>query len=181
MTSVARRFLAPWVGLALVLLGATVPGRASASGPIVVTTTANENNNDGDCSLREAISSANTDSRYDACKPGSGADTILLSKGQFKLDTRLTISHPLTIVGSGRFSTVIDAEQSDRVLSMGHTDLTLERLRITGGKASSDGGGSATTWYPDSRINVRHGSASTKTTASARRPSRRRYPDRRSR
>jgi CSLREA domain-containing protein len=141
MTSRARRFLVVSAGMCLLYAGVPSSGSAVAAGPIVVNTTSNENNNDGDCSLREAISSANTDSRYDACKPGSGADTILLPKGRFKLDTRLTISHPLTIVGSGRFGTVIDAEQSDRVLSMGHTNLTLERLRITGGKASSDGGG----------------------------------------
>src|SRR3954454_24566820 len=141
MTSLARRFLVVSAGMCLLFTGVPISGSALAAGPIVVNTTANENNSDGDCSLREAISSANTDSRYDACKPGSGADTILLPKGTFKLDTRLTVAHPLTIVGAGRFSTVIDAEQGDRVVSMGHTDLTLERLRIAGGKASSDGGG----------------------------------------
>jgi len=141
MSSPARRFLVVSAGMCLLFTGVPVSGSAVAAGPIVVNTTANENNNDGDCSLREAISSANTDSRYDACAAGSGADTIRLPKGRFKLDTRLTVAHPLTIVGAGRLRSVIDADQSDRVLSMGQTRLTLERLRIAGGKASSDGGG----------------------------------------
>src|SRR5205085_630122 len=141
MTSRARRFLVVSAGLCLLFTGVPVSGHAVAARPIVVNTTSNENNKDGDCSLREAISSANTDSRYDACTAGSGADTILLPKGRFKLDSLLTVAHPLTIVGAGRLRTVIDADQSDRVLSMGRTDLTLERLRVTGGKANSDGGG----------------------------------------
>jgi CSLREA domain-containing protein len=141
MTSLARRFLVVSAGMCLLLTGVPMSGSSAAGGPIVVNTVSNENNNDGDCSLREAISSANTDSRYDSCIAGSGADTILLPKGRFKLDTRVTVAHPLTIVGAGRLRTVVAAEQSDRVLSMGHTDLTLERLRITGGKTSSDGGG----------------------------------------
>src|SRR3954454_3872872 len=141
MTSRLRRFLVVFAGTCLLFGGVPISRSAVAAGPIVVNTTANENNNDGDCSLREAVSSANTDSRYDACRPGNGADTIVLSKGRYRLDTRLTVAHPLTIVGTGRYRTVIDAEQSDRVVAMGHTDLTLDRLRITGGKADSDGGG----------------------------------------
>jgi len=141
MTPRARRFLVLSAALTLLSIGVPVSAPAVAAGPIVVSTTANENNNDGDCSLREAVSSANTDSRYDACKPGRGADTIVLPKGRFKLDSLLTIAHPLTIAGAGRLRTVIDADQSDRALSMGRTDLTLERVRITGGKANADGGG----------------------------------------
>jgi CSLREA domain-containing protein len=141
MTAFSRRLLVLSAGLFVVLAGVPLSGRAVATASIVVNTIANENNNDGDCSLREAVSSANTDSRYDACRRGSGTDTIVLPKGRFKLDRLLTIAHSLTIVGAGRLRTVIDAQQSDRVLAMGSVDLTLERLRITGGKANSDGGG----------------------------------------
>jgi len=48
------------------------PARAAA---ITVTTTADELNTDGDCSLREAVAAANDDIGVDACTPGSGADT----------------------------------------------------------------------------------------------------------
>src|SRR3970282_626777 len=41
-----------------------------------VNPTADELNADGDCSLREAITAANTDAPVDACPSGSGADTI---------------------------------------------------------------------------------------------------------
>ncbi|MDP9243140.1 MAG: CSLREA domain-containing protein, partial [Actinomycetota bacterium] len=141
MGSRARQLLIAVVGMSLVVTGAVVPGRALASGVIVVNTVANENNNDGDCSLREAVSSANTDSSYDGCTAGSGTDTIVLPKGTLRLDSRLIVSHPLTIRGAGRGRTVIDAEQTDRVLLVDRASLSLQRLRVTGGKAASDGGG----------------------------------------
>jgi CSLREA domain-containing protein len=141
MGSRARRFLIALAGMSLMLAGAIVPGRALASGAIVVNTVANENNNDGDCSLREAVSSSNTDSSYDACTAGSSTDTVVMPRGTFKLDSRLVVSHNLTIRGAGRSRTVIDAEQSDRVLLVDRTSLTLERLSVTGGESTTDGGG----------------------------------------
>jgi len=52
---------------------------------INVTTEADELNNDGDCSLREALQAANTDSAVDACPAGSGWDTINIPTGTFRL------------------------------------------------------------------------------------------------
>jgi CSLREA domain-containing protein len=43
---------------------------------INVDTTEDELNNDGDCSLREAVVAANTDSAVDTCTAGSGQDSI---------------------------------------------------------------------------------------------------------
>ena len=48
-----------------------------------VTTTADELNSNGNCSLREAIRAANTDSAVDTCPSGSGADAILLPYGDY--------------------------------------------------------------------------------------------------
>jgi CSLREA domain-containing protein len=45
-----------------------------------VNTTADELNSDNDCSLREAIQSANTDTGVDACTAGSGDDCFCQSK-----------------------------------------------------------------------------------------------------
>ena len=47
------------------ILFAIVPVRANST--IIVTTTNDELNSDGDCSLREAIRAANTDAGSDAC------------------------------------------------------------------------------------------------------------------
>ena len=39
----------------------------------------------GDCTLREAIEAANSDSVLDACPAGSGADVILIPEGTITL------------------------------------------------------------------------------------------------
>src|SRR3989344_1698657 len=52
---------------------------------ITVNTTADELNSDGDCSLREAVQSANTDTAVDGCTAGSGTDTIIVPAGTYTL------------------------------------------------------------------------------------------------
>src|SRR5687767_3174871 len=59
--------------------------RAEAVTTISVTTTNDELNADGDCSLREAIQAANADAGVDDCAAGSGADTIALPAGAYTL------------------------------------------------------------------------------------------------
>jgi CSLREA domain-containing protein len=70
------------------LFFAIMPVRANST--IIVTTTNDELNSDGDCSLREAIRAANLDIAIDACSAGSGTDTIVVPAG----------TYTLTIVGS---------------------------------------------------------------------------------
>ena len=57
---------------ALVLTG----GVANAA-TITVNTTDDELNNDGDCSLREAVFAANANTDVDACTGGTGDDAIM--------------------------------------------------------------------------------------------------------
>jgi CSLREA domain-containing protein len=52
---------------------------------ITVTTTTDEVNNDGDCSLREAIESAISDMATDSCAAGNGGDTVVLPAGTYSL------------------------------------------------------------------------------------------------
>jgi CSLREA domain-containing protein len=68
----------------LSLIGAFLGGVGlpALANTITVTTTNDEFNTDGDCSLREAIVAANTDTAVDNCAAGSGADTIVLQSGQ---------------------------------------------------------------------------------------------------
>ena len=61
---------------ALLLVMVVYSGATQAATTIAVNTTDDELNNDGDCSLREAIEAANIDSAVDACPAGSGTDTI---------------------------------------------------------------------------------------------------------
>ena len=65
--------------------------RAAHAAVVTVNTTDDELNSDGDCSLREAIIAANTDTAVDACPTGSGADTINLPAGRYTL----------TVLGAG--------------------------------------------------------------------------------
>lgn len=64
-----------------VLLLATVVQAAT----IIVNTTDDELNTDGDCSLREATRSSNLDLAVDGCESGSGSDRIVLPEGEFRL------------------------------------------------------------------------------------------------
>ena len=95
---------------------------------LTVTTTDDELNTDGDCSLREAIQAANTDTAVDACFAGSGADTIVVPAGTYLLSISvfedapeydnqqgdLDISSDVTIQGGGAATTIIDGAGLDR-------------------------------------------------------------------
>ncbi|GIW12349.1 MAG: CSLREA domain-containing protein [Dehalococcoidia bacterium] len=104
----ARWVVAGWatfVLLASLAVGASLfssvqPARGAA--PIVVTTTEDELNSNGNCSLREAIQAANTDAPVDACPAGSGADLIVLPPGTYTLRLGdLVLSTTLTISPTG--------------------------------------------------------------------------------
>ena len=58
--------------LALLLALAAGGGRPAQAATINVNTADDELNTDGDCSLREAIRSANLDTAVDACNAGAG-------------------------------------------------------------------------------------------------------------
>lgn len=129
--------------IAGILLGSvTFPTDVSATSIITVTTTDDELNTDGDCSLREAIQAANTDSAVDACPAGTGADTITVPAGTYTLTIAgasedanatgdLDITGSVTINGAGVGTTVIRNIGTDRVLhiffgiTVGLSDVTI--------------------------------------------------------
>jgi CSLREA domain-containing protein len=80
------------------------PAHLAATSTIVVNTTADELNSDGDCSLREAITAANTDAAVDACGAGAGADTITFAGLGFNainlLSTLPIVTSDVTIDGA---------------------------------------------------------------------------------
>ena len=84
---------------------------------IAVTTTTDELNSDGDCSLREAVQAANTHTQVDACPAGNGDDTIILSANTYTLTIEgrsedenaegdLDIIGGLTIIGTESSTTM---------------------------------------------------------------------------
>ncbi len=141
---------------ALLILGVISWGRSAAPAAattITVTTTADELNTNGNCSLREAIIAANTDTAVDACPAGNGGDTIILPAGTFNL-TRggpnendgavgdLDINGSLAISGAGWNTTIIDANGLDRVFDIRNGHVTLNGMQIRGGATNTgDGGG----------------------------------------
>ncbi len=124
---------------------------AQAATTITVNTTDDELNSDGDCSLREAIRAANTDTAVDACPAGSGADIITLPAGIYKLTIAgadedaaamgdLDITASLAINGAGIGKTIIDGNKSDRVfdivgVSSGAFLVTISGMTIRNGHA----------------------------------------------
>src|SRR3954451_11937120 len=74
--------------LALVLLALLASAGRAYAVQIVVTTTADETTNDGDCSLREAFLAANLNQARDACPAGSNTSTdeiVLASDAVYSL------------------------------------------------------------------------------------------------
>jgi len=122
------------------------PVQAHPQTLIQVTTTADVIDQDGTCSLREAVQAANTDTQVDSCPAGSGDDTIYLPAGLFSLtligpteDDGLTgdidIQSNLTFYGSGIAQTVIDGHDSDRVFHIfSGATVNFHNLTIQGGK-----------------------------------------------
>lgn len=131
---------------------------ARAQAMITVDTVTDELITDGDCSLREAIEAANTDTVVDACASGAGDDTIqfdpaLISGGPPTISltlfdtgldsdefgpTAFTIDSNLTIVGSNSVGVTLTRNSSFRfrlfrVTSNG--DLTLKNLTLDNGAA----------------------------------------------
>lgn len=146
------------IGLAL---GLSLTALARTSTAIIVTTTTDELNSDGDCSLREAIRAANLDQAVDACPAGNGTDTINLPAGVYSLTIPgrsenatltgdLDIVSPLMLVGAGAANTFIDAggvPGIDRVFHVFAFTVQISHLTIRGGDATVgsgnelDGGG----------------------------------------
>lgn len=159
----------PWLTLrlslaiVLALLLALAPSGGTPAhgvGVINVNTSDDEINNDGDCSLREAIASANADTSVSGCTAGTGGDIINLPAGIYTLtipgpgdDTSiligdLDITETLVISGAGAATTIIDGNgdvTGDRVFEVDPTFFgilaTISGVTIRSGSATTVGGG----------------------------------------
>jgi CSLREA domain-containing protein len=131
--------------LALVL-GALVlaPASTARATTIPVSTNADTVADDGACSLREAITAANTDTASGAsaheCPAGSGSDTITLPAMTFALNGQLQIDSPVELAGTDAARTVVDAQRSGSVFRITGGDVVLRGMTIRGGDAQAGGG-----------------------------------------
>ncbi|MEM7053370.1 MAG: choice-of-anchor Q domain-containing protein [Pseudomonadota bacterium] len=94
------------------LLLCTLCGAAQAAF-ITVNSADFEFNNDGDCSILEAVGSANDNTGYDQCVAGSaiGSDTIFISvNGTITMSGNLSITERVEIFGLGENATILDGD-----------------------------------------------------------------------
>ncbi|MCP4347249.1 MAG: tandem-95 repeat protein, partial [Desulfobacterales bacterium] len=131
---------------------------------INVTTSEDELNEDGDCSLREAVHAASTDQPADKCPGGGYRDTIVIPEGIFSLsipksqkvpDTDeedwitdnaegdLDITDAIVIIrGSTSKPSILDGNNLDRLLHIYEgADVELHNITIQGGLAEELNGG----------------------------------------
>ncbi len=145
--------------VALITLSTLTPAPAQALGAhiINVTTTQDELADDGYCSLRQAIRSVNLQTASGIvsgeCPAGSGEDTVLVPAGIYTLTIPgmtetasltgdLNITRSVALVGASSATTIIDANQLDRVLDVAQNiTVTLSGLTLQNGYLWSDLGG----------------------------------------
>jgi CSLREA domain-containing protein len=137
------------VGLLVLLLSTALPLHAAT---IQVNTTADDVIVNGNCTLREAIIAANTDTTVDGCNAGNGFDTVNLPAGNYELSLAgsgedmaqtgdLDITEGFYLNGAGRLSTIIDANGLDRVFEVFAGNVDINAVTITGGHSGSASGG----------------------------------------
>jgi len=152
--------------LALFMSGvALLPSRAPAGGgPVIaVTTTADNNNPDGLCSLREAVTATRTNTQVDSCAQGSSVDMDFIELAGTQLGTTYTLTvdgstefngdldtggasaGPLTIRESdGRNLAIVNANDIDRAFDIAAGgNVTISNVTITNGTASPNESGGA--------------------------------------
>jgi CSLREA domain-containing protein len=150
-----RTFRPLYALLGFLALTCVLPASAGAI-TVTVNTVADDFADNGLCSLREAVTSTNTDVAFNGCPAGTGDDVITLPQGTYDLTRAgddntntngdLDFLEPapdsLSVVGTGRV--VIRSGVTDRVID--HVvagDLNVSNVTISGGNplGAEDGGG----------------------------------------
>jgi CSLREA domain-containing protein len=123
------------------MLAAAVPAYATT---IPVSTNADTVAEDGTCSLREALTAANTDTASGVaageCPAGSGSDVVTIPAMSILLTHSLEVTSPMEVVGSGVTGTVVDGQRRGRVFVIRSAPATLRGLTVSGGAGSGGAG-----------------------------------------
>ena len=136
-----------FIGLLLgaLMLGSPLAGQNTRGiAPIIVNTTADELNSDGDCSLREAVEAMETSTTVDQCLFNAGNSTILVPTGTYNFLAAIELSVPMTIAklsirGGGPLKVIFDGGSTSRIFEIS-SDVTLRNLTLQNGYSSSVGG-----------------------------------------
>lgn len=161
--------------------------RPTYASTITVNTTSDELNGDGDCSLREAIASANNNVAIDTCVAGQAGsagfvDQINLSVGAYSIsriedltpddnnEGDFDIFDSLILNGAGSGATTVDGASLNRVIDIhipnyNNMTVTMQNLKITNGYLSgfdvTTFGGTTATKIEDGGGGVRCGRGGT--------------------
>jgi len=152
-----------WALLPLLALLLLIVPQAASAATINVTTTDDQFDTGSRCSLREAVTSANTDSNSSAagCTAGSGFDTVNIPDGRYVLRRTppppaptaedgnvfgdLDLTAPVAIVHKGLRPATVDGNRIDRVFDVLSGGVTLQGLQVqdgnVSGAVSNNGGG----------------------------------------
>jgi CSLREA domain-containing protein len=126
----------------LTLLGSLLAAAAGAT-VITVTTLADDDVNDIDCSLREAIHAANGDAAYNGCAAGTGDDdriSVPLAGTIQLLSDLPEVTEALAISGLGPDQTIVDGGDLRRILLLSDDRPHLvERIALVDGSATFGG------------------------------------------
>ena len=108
-----------------VILGLALSAPASAA-LIFVNTTDSELSSDGDCSLLEAVRSANENTAFDDCAAGDnfGTDSIFLLVAGSILTLDILITQDVEILGPGMDTLTLDAGSATRHFDIAMVDET---------------------------------------------------------
>jgi CSLREA domain-containing protein len=131
------------LGLAAFACALILPSGASPVPGTTITVNSTADGTGGpDCTLRDAITAANTDTAAGGCSAGHGVDTIGFSvSGQINLGSTLpAVASDVMVDGSGQ-SVVVSGQEAVRVLEVrAGATLTLAVLTVADGDAANAGG-----------------------------------------
>lgn len=121
-----------------------LPTAATPNTTIVVDSLADAAVKDGNCTLREAVEAAGTNTAVDGCAAGSpvGQDTITFSvDGTVFLSSELVVGGGITLQGNGQNKTIFDGQKTTRVIRLhesGRGDIVLRDLAIQNGDTAGE-------------------------------------------
>lgn len=143
-----------WIGAALLGISGVIgfslylPQSASAA-TITVNSPADIEADDGQCTLREAITAANTDTSSGStpgeCPAGSGADTVSVPTGTYFLSpgvgSTLQLNSEIELQGAGQNLTIIDGQGLSQIFlrSGPVAPVVIRDMSVQGGGASHGG------------------------------------------
>jgi CSLREA domain-containing protein len=159
-----------FAGAALSLVAVAV-NAAPQLNTIHVTTETDEYNYNGTgtgtgCSLREAITAANTDDPFGGCPTGNGIDRVQIPPGTYNLAIGGTdgdimnnqhgdfdVNSDMEIYGAGRGLTFVDGQDLDRIFDIAPgTDTELSSMTVRNGNPGSNPGGGIRSRGADTRL-----------------------------